>query len=72
MTRHLAAALAAMALAAGCASAPPASPAPTPAEIREQEQNERIVKAACAEWWDGLRELTDEQAEVCTTTGYGK
>ena len=60
-------------IAVGCASPPPAQiPAPTPAELREQEQNERIVKAACAEWWDGLRELTDEQAKVCTDTGYGR
>ena len=53
----------------GCVAAPPA---PTPAEVREQERNERTVKAACAQWWDGLRELTDEAAEVCTVTGWGK
>ena len=67
--KRIAAMLIVAVVIAACASAPPA---PTPAEIRKQERNERIVKAACAEWWDGLRELSDEQAEVCTTTGWGK
>ena len=68
IAKRFAAVLVAVVIVAGCSS----PPAPTPAEVREQERNERIVKAACAEWWDGLRELTDEQAEVCTTTGWGK
>ena len=60
-----------------CASAvvdydPPERPQPTPAEVREQEENLRIVEETCADWWAGYIELPDHQAQVCVDGGYGK
>ncbi len=54
-------------------------PEPTPAEVRDErravEDERRAVedmKAYCGLWWDGLMELTDEQAQLCVDTGWGK
>ena len=51
---------------------PPARPRPTPAEVREQEENLRIVEETCADWWAGYIELPDHQAQVCVDGGHGK
>ena len=64
-------------LAYRCASAvvdydPPERRRPSPAEVREQEENLRIVEDTCADWWAGYIELPDHQAQVCVDGGYGK
>lgn len=62
----------------GCVSVLAGDP-PTPAEVRDQrraEEDQRRavedVKVYCGLWWDGLMELTDDQAQLCVDTGWGK
>ena len=50
----------------------PERPRPSPSEVREQEENRRIVEDACADWRAGYIELPDHQAQVCIDGGLGR
>lgn len=66
MRRAVAAAVAAVLLAAGCAAQPT-----RPVTTLDPEQ-QRLVEHACWEWRRYLRDLPRHQAEVCQTMGWGK
>ena len=67
-------------LAWQCASAFTGSdddrPRLTPSEVREEQRElddaKRTVETACALWWEGAIELSDDHAQICIDGNYGR